>query len=141
MKKLFLTILFAIIVFGCKKTEDPPDYKIVNGLYGGCFYYKDINHGYSITLDSNIYQEGLSGGLYYQKWCITGGTYSVEGDKLIFVLDSSKGYYDTLVYPCNQENWLLPGEYTIDYLHNDSLVFERGEGDSWIIYYLKRDIN
>jgi hypothetical protein len=139
MKILLLIILFAFITVGCDRAEDPPDYKIINGLYGGFFYYQDIQHGYSISLENNLYQEGLSSGLYYQKYCITGGTYSVEGNKLIFVLDSSKGYLDTLHYPCNQKNWLLPGVYTIDYLYGDSLVFERGEGDGLIKYYIKKE--
>jgi len=139
MKALFLITLFAFILFGCNKTEEYPDYEIINGLYGGYFYYQDIRHGYGIMLENNLYRESLFGGLYYQKYCITAGTYSVEGNKLIFVLDSSKGFYDTLGYLCNRENWLLPGEYTIDYFNNDSLVFERGEGDGLIKYYIKKE--
>lgn len=139
MRILFLISLFAFITVGCDRTDNPPDYEINNGLYGGFFYYQDIQHGYSISLEDNLYQEGgIFSGLYYQKYCITGGTYSVEENMLIFTIDSSKGYYDTLVYPCNQENWLLPGEYTIDYCVDDSLVFERGKGDSRIIYYIKK---
>lgn len=139
MKALFFITLLALILSGCNKPEKPPDYKIVNGLYGGQFYYKGITYGYLITLDSNKYIEHLSGGLYLQKWCYTAGTYSIKSEKLVFKLDSLLNNIDTTVYPCNQENLLLPGEYTIDYLKNDSLVFERGEGESWIIYYLKKD--
>ena len=67
MKTLFFITLFALIIIGCKKTEDPPDYKIVNGFYYGQFHYQDIYYGYLITLDSNKYEEHLSSGLYYQK--------------------------------------------------------------------------
>ena len=134
MKTSFFITLFVLIIAGCNKTDDPPDYKIVDGLYWGQFHYQDINYGYSVTLDSNKYIEHLSSGLYYQKYCYTAGIYSIESDKLVFELDSFLDNMDPTVYPCNQD-WLLPGEYTIDYLDNDSLVFERGNGDNRIIYY------
>ena len=141
MKSSFFITLFALIIIGCNKTEQPPDYKIVNGLYGGQFYFKGITYGYGVTLDSNKYEEADPGGLYYKKWsnCLTAGTYSVEQNNLIFELDSFIYDFDTAVHPCVPNDWLLPGEYTIDYFKNDSLVFERGEGESRIIYYIKRD--
>ena len=45
MKTSFLISLFVFILFGCKKIEDPPDYKIVNGLYGGNFTIKVLSMG------------------------------------------------------------------------------------------------
>ncbi len=135
MKALFI-VLFISVTVGCDRTEDPPDCKIVNGYYGGQFLYQGIKYGYLITLDSNKYVEHLSGGLYRQKYCYTAGKYSVESNKLVFKPDSLMYNMDSTIYPCNQENWLLPGEYTIDYCSDDSLVFERGEGDNSIIYYI-----
>ena len=143
IKTSLLISLFVFILFGCKKTEDPPDYKIVNGLYGGQFHYQGIDYGYGVTLDSNRYKEADPGSLYYKKWsnCITAGTYSIEQNKLVFEFDSFIYDFDPTVYPCDPEDWLLPGEYTIDNLDNDSLVFEKGGGDSLIIYYLKREVD
>lgn len=124
---------------GCDRNEDPPECNIVEGFYGGQFQYQGVYYGYLITLDSTQYIEHLSSGLYRQKYCYTAGTYSVVSNKLVFELDSCLNNMDSTVYPCNQENWLLPGEYVIDYCSDDSLVFERGEGDGLIIYYIKRD--
>ena len=136
MKTLFFITLFVLIIVGCNKTEDPPEYKIGDGSYVGHFSYQGTNYFHAMGLDSNKYKEYYPGGVYYQKngWCYTYGTYSAEIDKLVFELDSFVFNSDPTVYICNPD-WLLPGEYTINYLDNDSLVFERGNGDNRIIYY------
>ena len=137
MRISFFISLFVLIIVGCKKTEDPPEYKIGDGSYVGHFSYQGTNYFHAMGLDSNKYEEYYPGGVYYQKWpgCYTVGTYSVESDKLVFKFDSFlMKSTDTTGNPCNPD-WLLPGEYTIDYLDNDSLVFERGNGDNRIIYY------
>ena len=138
MKKLFFTILFALIIVGCDRTEDIPDYKIVDGLYEGYFAYQGINYFHVIELDSNRYEEWVGGGVFYQKgWgTATAGTFSYNGDTIWFELDSiinygaRKSLFDSIM--------MMPGEYIIDYLDHDSLVFEKGEGVSRIIYYTRR---
>ncbi len=137
MKTLLYITLFVLILVGCNKTKDFPEYKIEDGSYVGYFSYQGTNYFHGMGLDSNKYEEYYPGGIYLQKWpgCYTVGTYSVEGKKLIFKLDSFlMKSTDTTGRPCNPD-LLLPGEYTIDYSDNDSLVFERGNGDHRIIYY------
>ena len=101
-KKNILTVVLLVVLFaGCSKTENPPDYKIVDGLYEGYFAYQGTSYWHVIELDSFLHN------------------------------------IDPAYYICNPD-WLMPGEYNIDYLDNDSLVFERGEGDSKIIYHYRR---
>lgn len=125
---------------GCNKQDDTQNvnYKITEGCYGGYFDYKDTFYWCSICLEDNKYVEWPSGGAYFQKslGCLTVGAYSINGDILSFALDSFK--FVDFPESC-ERNMLLPGEYKIyDIIDQDSLIFEKGNGDSKIIYYLKR---
>ena len=143
MKTFILITSFGLILAGCDKpnnddnNENTPEYKIVDDIYQGHYAYQGIDYGCSVTFEGNDYHESALGGLYYTKGfkCLSVGTYNIDKEVLYFELDSFTYGEPSTIY-C-QPDILLPGEYTIDYLKDDSLVFERGNGESRIVYFLK----
>jgi hypothetical protein len=139
---ILLFVLLTLILSGCKKEEEFPDYKIVYGYYEGTYTYQDNGYGCSILFEDKTFNEVyLNPSIIRKKdwWCLTAGTFSFAKDKLIFELDSLVYDFDPAEYQCNADCF-LPGEYTITYLNtaSDTLYFERGEGEHKIEYQLWR---
>jgi len=137
MKTLIVLFLVAGLMLGCNKQN--VNYKITEGYYEGYFDYKNTLYWCLIHLEDKKYVEWPSGGVWLQKsfGCLTVGDYSINGNRLFFELDSFK--FEDFPEPC-ESDMLLPGEYKIhDFIEQDSLIFEKGNGNSRIVYYLKRD--
>jgi hypothetical protein len=140
--------LYAFLIIGCSKNNpvepktdlytDP--YKISDGCFVGAFVLKGKEFWCEICFHTTInkYVEWQSGDALFQKemGCLTVGTFSDVSINLTFELDSFK--FKDWPFPCLQE-MILPGVYKIKkIIENDSVIFERGKGDSRIIYYMKK---
>jgi hypothetical protein len=147
MGKYFYLMVCLLLIMACdhKDNIEPESepfkgpYRISQGCYMGYFFVKGQKLWSEICFDTvtNKYVEWPSGGIMYQKdmGCLTFGTYSIDSFMLIFTLDSFK----FKVFPCSLPESILPGEYKItNIIKKDSVIFERGKGDSRIIYYMKK---
>jgi hypothetical protein len=147
MKRCFFIINFLLLITACSKNNNiEPDpepfkgpYKIADGCYMGNFIVKGQKLWSQICFDttSSKYVEWPSGGIMYQKemGCLTVGTYSIDSFRLTFTLDSLK----FKMFPCPLPESILPGDYKItDIINSDSIIFERGTGESRIIYFMKK---
>lgn len=140
MKKWFFFLMVIELISGCRKNEETTHSsqkaKIQDGIYMGYFEYQKQNYWCEIAFENNQYVEWPSGGAMYQKSysCLTVGTYSVSGYKLVFNLGSYKmpGFPENCV-----REMFLPGEYTIfGTMKADSIIFEKGSGSGKIKYHL-----
>jgi hypothetical protein len=145
MKQLCFIILSVFLITGCDNDIEPgPEpfsgpYKIPGGCYMGNFIAKGQILWSEICFDTvaRKYVEWPSGGIMYQKdmGCLSVGTYSIDGSRLIFTLDSLKFKF----FPCFLAEAKLPGEYIITNIVNrDSIIFEKGTGENRIIYFMKK---
>jgi hypothetical protein len=140
MKKWFVFIVMSCLIIACRKTSEPnyEDIVISDGCYMGRFNYKGIDYWAEICFDKNRYEEWPSGGAAFQKsyGCLTIGTFSIGKNILTFKSDTWK--FNNYPEPCVPD-MILPGDYLIKgTMNNDSLIFEKGSGNSRIIYYLKK---
>lgn len=149
MKKyLYLALCFFLITDCNKEAPGEPEpepepftgpYKIIGGCYMGRFTWQGQKIWNEICFDTitRKYVEWPSGGILVQKemGCLTVGSYSIDSNKLIFILDSLK----FKLFPCPSYDMKLPGEYKIlKITKEDSLIFERGTGYYKITYRMKR---
>lgn len=140
MKNCFLALLIFGLTLGCAKKEETNHFnqtaKIQDGIYMGYFEFQKQNYWCEIAFENNQYVEWPSGGAMFQKsyGCLTVGSYSVSGYKLIFKHGSYKmpGFPDSCI-----SEMFLPGEYTIyGTMKADSIIFEKGSGSGKIKYHL-----
>jgi len=139
VKTPLCTLILILFLTGCNENDTLNETDILpNDVYMGSYHYQGIDYWSEIIISDDTYNERPSGGYYYQKPynCLTAGTYSVYGNKLTFTLDVYP-FFENPSEPCNPDV-LLPGEYQINSISSDSLIFERGTGDNRIVYYMKR---
>ncbi len=142
MKTLFVSILIIVFIYGCKKNEndsiDNPEYKIIDDIYLGNYSCQGTKYGSAISFQDSTYFEVYLGGIYFTKLftCCSYGKFPIEKERLVFKLDSFK-FGEPSAVDCVPDV-LLPGEYTINKLTDDSLMFERGTEENRIVYTLGR---
>ncbi len=139
MKRTLCSFILTLFFIACNENNDALNEgeKLADDYYMGSYRYHGIDYWSEIIISDHTYNERPSGGYYYQKPynCLTAGTYSVHGNKLTFVSDPYP--FEDILEPCDPDV-LLTGEYQINCISNDSLIFERGTGNDRIVYYLER---
>ena len=110
----------------------------MDDIYLGNYSYQGTKYGSAISFQDSTYFEVYLGGVYYTKLltCCSYGKFSVDKENLVFKLDSFK-FGEPSTIDCVPDV-LLPSEYTINKLTDDSLIFERGTGEHKIVYNLGR---
>jgi hypothetical protein len=138
MKGLKWLLVFLLALVSCKDADNElvNNHHIAEGYYEGWFSYRDMNYWCLIHFENDRYEEWPSGGVMFQKsmGCLTKGTYYIDGNKLVINPGTLKheGFPD----PCDV-NTMLPGTYKLfNTGRQDSVVFEKGEGNSRIVYHV-----
>jgi hypothetical protein len=130
-----------IVSFDLAKKHDGAIYNsscFTDGCYIGSFNYRTKDFWVEICFNNGKYEEWPSGGALFQKSysCLTKGSYRIVNNSLIFTMDSLK--FGSFNEPCINDMF-IPGDYdNLEIINKDSIIFERGIGDSKIRYNLKR---
>ena len=135
MRKIAI-IIFSIAIYSCTQQENSPQIQLY-GWFSGYCELENNTYWCSIAFMEGLYEEWPSGGAYTQKSLggLSAGQYYIDGDRLIFELDSFK--FVGFPEPCKQI-MLLPDTYDIThYTKNDSIVFQKHLDTESIVYYLK----